>query len=248
MAEIVNRLQVYNTKSKGQQICSSYIPRPDWIFSYKCCEVEDGLLKKGGDYAFTLTFGNMGECRGRTSVWDYMRISGIGGVRMKPMDIAGDYEEYNIDFLGWFYYPANQNYYYLFISLEDIMNYGLEFVICQFTRIYIFVEDKFGIFPITLEPHTIKTLGFLWQVEDVYCDNCPIFGGFAEAVGRVPEENSRLVDEIFDEEFFKLPPDEIQNKLKELEEKFKFNPDKIINNVDSDKMNNGLERKNNRKR
>lgn len=212
MAQIVNNLYVRNTNSTAEtQSCTFDISSPSWIFSYKSCEVENGVLSKGGDYAFTLTFGNMGECPGRTVIADTLRVTDIGGVQLRVMDYCGNCSGYTPLFFGLFYNPANDRYFVAFLSLEEIIEYNFELVILPYFPMNIFIYDN-G-FYIPLEPHTIECLGLLFQVEDIFCDNYSLFSD----VKGVKER------ELLTDEDLQLPPKELDVKLKEL--KAKLNKD-----------------------
>lgn len=215
MAQIVNNLYVTRTQSSSEaQTCTFDISSPAWIFSYKCCEAENGILRKGGDYAFTLTFGNMGECTGRSFVTDVVSVDDIGGIQLKIMDICGNCNGYTAYFLGLFYYPADDYYFYSFFTLDEILQYNLELVLCPYFDMYVFLyDDDNNTFYIPLDPHTIDCLGLLFQVEDIFCDTCPIFNGGQGGREKV----------ILTEEDLKLAPKELDMKLKELKEKYSGN-------------------------
>lgn len=212
MPQIVNNLYVTNSNSAAEaQTCTFEISSPAWAFSYKCCEVENGILTKGGDYAFTLTFGNMGECLGRSFVIDRLSVDDIGGVQLKIMDVCGNCNGYIPFFVGLFYYPAQDNYIYWFFTLDQILEYNLELVLCPYFNMYVFLfDDVNDTFYIPLEPHTINCLGILFQVEDIFCDNCPVFSGLQDGKEIVALTEADL----------KLPSRELDVKLKELKEKY----------------------------
>lgn len=215
MAQISNSLYVTNTNSASEaQTCTFDISSPSWIFSYKCCEVENGILSKGGDYAFTLTFGNMGECTGRSFVTDRLSVDDIGGVQLKIMDICGNCNGYVPYFVGLFYYPVADSYFFGFLSLNEILEYNLELVICNYFPMHVFLyDDANNTFYLPLEPHTMECLGLLFQVEDIFCDNCPIFDA-----AQATKERQILTDADF-----KLLPAELDNKLRELKKKYAKN-------------------------
>lgn len=215
MAQISNSLYVTNTNSASEaQTCTFDVSSPSWIFSYKCCEVENGILSKGGDYAFTLTFGNMGECTGRSFVTDRLSVDDIGGVQLKIMDICGNCNGYVPYFVGFFYYPVADSYFFGFLSLSEILEYNLELVICNYFPMYVFLyDDENNTFYLPLEPHTMECLGLLFQVENIFCDNCPIFDA-----AQATKERQILTDVDF-----KLLPAELDNKLRELKKKYAKN-------------------------
>ena len=215
MAQIVNNLYVTGTNSAAEaQSCTFDISSPAWLFSYKSCEVENGILRKGGDYAFTLTFGNMGECLGRSFVTDILRVRDIGGVQLKVMDYCGNCSGYIPFFFGFFYYPGEDEYFLGFVSLEEIMEYKLELVLCNYFNMYVFMFDEENFtFYLPLEAHTMECLGILFQAEDIFCDSCPLFAGMQGARDRA----------LLTESDFQLAPKELDTKLKEL--KVKLNKD-----------------------
>lgn len=210
MPQITNNLNVFGTNSAAAaQKCTFNIASPAWIFSYKCCEVENGILSKGGDYAFTLTFGNMGECPGTSFVWDVLSVKDIGGIQLKIMDVCGN-TEYDSYFLGLFYYPAKDNYFYSIFSLDIILQYNLELVVTPFVPMFISLyDDVKNKFIVQLDSHTINCLGMLFQVSDLFCETCPVFNGLQE------NREKEALTEID----FRLPPKELDLKLKELKAK-----------------------------
>lgn len=212
MAQIVNNLYVTSSNSASEaQTCTFDISSPAWVFSYKGCEVENGILRKGGDYAFTLTFGNMGECSGRSFVIDRLSVDNIGGVQLKIMDICGDCNGYIPIFVGLFYYPAIDKYIYWFFTLDQILENNIELVLCPYFAMYVILyDDDNNTFYIPLDPHTINCLGILFQVEDIFCDTCPIFSG---------SQGGREIVALTEEDL-KLPARELDAKLKELKEKY----------------------------
>ena len=210
MAQIVNNLYVKGTKSpSNMQSCAFDISNSEWIFSYKCCEVENEKLRKGGDYAFTLTFGNMGECLGRSFVTDILKVRDIGGVQLKIMDYCGNCSEYVIVFFGLFYYPGTDRYFFGAFSLEQIIAYNLELVISPRSNMYIAIfDEENGTFYLPLDAHTMECLGILFQVEDVFCDNSKLYDCM---------QGSK--DRLLTEEDLQLPAKELEFKLKELRTK-----------------------------
>lgn len=211
MAQIVNNLYVTGTKSAPKaQLCDSEIANSPWVFSYKCCEVEKGILSKGGDYAFTLTFGNMGECSKKSFITDVLKVTEIGGVQLKIMDYCENCKGYTPFFFGFFYYPRKDEYFLGFVSLDKIIEHKLELVLCTHLNMNIFLfDEKNCTFHLPLEAHTIECLGILLQVEDIFCDTCPLFASMQGA-----REKSLLT-----EVDLQLPPQELDIKLKELKNK-----------------------------
>lgn len=211
MSQIVNNLYVTGTNSATEdQSCAFDISSPAWIFSYKSCEVENGILSKGGDYAFTLTFGNMGECLGRSFVRDILSVRDIGGVQLKVMDYCGNYNGYVPFFFGFFYHPSVDKYFLRFVSLDEIKEYNLELVLCPYFNMYVFMfDEQNSTFYLPLEAHTMECLGVLFQVEDIFCDNCPLFAGMQGARDRA----------LLTEEDLQLAPKQLDAKLKELKVK-----------------------------
>ena len=213
MSQIINNLNVKSTKSVSDaQSCTFDISNSEWIFSYKCCEVEGDKLRKGGDYAFTLTFGNMGECLGKSFVTDILKVRDIGGVQLKIMDYCGN-NGYITMFLGLFYYPGIDQYFFGAFSLEEIVEYNLELVICPRFNMYIAIFDEENeTFYLPLEAHIMECLGILFQVEDIFCEKYDLFDSIQDAR-----------EKILIEEDFELSPKDLDIKLNEL--KVKLNKD-----------------------
>ncbi|RDY24959.1 hypothetical protein CHF27_001810 [Romboutsia maritimum] len=209
MASITNTLNVLESISDpSKQSCISSIEKLAKIFSYKCCEVEDGILSKGGDYAFTLTYGNMGECPKYTVIKDAITVTGIGGIRLKLMDWCPPCSGYNIWMRGCFYYPTDGKYYCTILPIWFVDLLGLETVVCPDHPLYFYVY--FPSTPIRISPHTIDTFAAIFQVEDIFCNDCPCTCGGG---GKSSVEEMGL-----SEEDLKLSREELEAKLRKIME------------------------------
>lgn len=220
MPQIVNNLIVTNTNSGGESQPSTFnISSPAWIFSYKSCVAEDDILRNGGGYAFTLTFGNMGQCLGESFVLDTLSVDDIGGIQLKIMEVSANFNRYTPYFIGLFYYPEGDYYLYWAFALSEILENNLNLVICPNMNMHTLLhDDENNTFYLPIDPHTIESLGVLFQVKDIFCDNCPIFNTLQE-----PKETITLI-----EADLQLEPEELNNKLKELKATYGKNFKKIV--------------------
>ena len=173
---LTNYLTVINTTSDpGKQTCQVDVDSPIKIFSYKCCDAEDDKVEKGKDYAFTLTYGNMGECEGTTRVTDCLSVTDVGGIQFKLEDACEPCKGHTVYVGGCFYYPARDLYFcsYPFVySIEIIELFNLEPVVCPGNDICFYVFDNLSR-DLTLAPHTVNTFGVILQAEDIFCTDCP---------------------------------------------------------------------------
>ncbi|RDY24958.1 hypothetical protein CHF27_001805 [Romboutsia maritimum] len=209
MASIINTLMVPESVSDpSKQSCTAAIEKLAKVFSYKCCEVEDGILSKGGDYAFTLTYGNMGECPEDTTVSDCITVTDIGGIRLKLMDWCPPCSGYDIWMSGCFYYPVDGNYYCLNFPIWLIFAYGLQPIVCPDRPLCFYVYFPGEDF--TINPHTIDTFAAIFQVEDIFCNDCPCTCDFAKAEIPSMKEMGLSVDDL------KLPKEELEAKLRKI--------------------------------
>lgn len=177
---LVNSLSVLHTISvPALQTCTVGIEKEVRIFSYKCCEGEHEPLGKGDDYAFTFTYGNMGECEGTTTVTDCLSVTDIGGVQLKIMDICLPCYGHDIYVSGCVFIPLIGQYYCLpfLVSLESLKEYDIELVICPGVDLCFYIADGSS-FDLTMPPHSISSPAVLFQVEDIFCDACPCTCGY----------------------------------------------------------------------
>lgn len=219
MPQIVNNLMGDNANNEGKaQPCTFDISNPSWLFSYKSCAAEDGILRNGGGYAFTLTFGNMGQCVDQSFILDTLSVNDIGGIQLRIMNISANFNRYIPYFIGLFYYPAGDYYLYWAFTLDGILENNLELVICPGMNMNILLYDyEDDTFYVSIDSNTIQSLGLLLQVEDIFCDAYPIFATLQESKQTT----------ILTETDFKLKSKELDIKLKELKEKYSGNFKKI---------------------
>lgn len=173
---LVNNLSVFKTKSPAAlQTCTVGLEKEVRIFSYKCCEGEHDPLGKGDDYAFSFTYGNMGECSGTTTVTECLSVTDIGGVQLKIMDVCPPCGNYDIYVFGCIFDPYSQQYFCLnhLYSIEFLQSFGVELVVCPGVDLCFYVLDENYNFYLTLPPHSINTAAALFQVEEIFCDSCP---------------------------------------------------------------------------
>lgn len=166
---INNQLNVCGTTSDADnQLCVFDVENGAKIVSYKCCEVEDGKLHKGGDYMFSMTVANMGECVGITKILDVLSVKNVGKVHFKVMDKCRPYY-YKIWICGWIKHPWS-GWYWGCTPLYP----GLEFKICDHIPAYIFVTYGWTWHRLYLEPHSMLCFGAIFQTENI---NCYCYGG-----------------------------------------------------------------------
>ncbi|HCQ5598794.1 hypothetical protein [Clostridioides difficile] len=209
---LINNLAVSNTTSEiDKQTCQVSVEGQVKIFSYKCCDAEDNILAKGKDYAFTLTYGNMGECPGTTQVTDCLSVTDIGGVQFKIMDVCGPCDNHKVYVGGCFYYPGADLYFcsYPFVySIGFIKLFNLEPVVCPESEICFYVFDGSSK-DLSLAPHSINTFGAILQAEDIFCEDCPCRACAPDAFNNAEtikplDLDSSLSKEELENEFKKL--------------------------------------------
>lgn len=171
---ITNQLNVLGTTSDAQnQLCVFNVENGAKIVSYKCCEVEDGRLHKGGDYMFSMTVANMGECGGITKILDILSVENVGKVHFKVMDKCKPWG-YKIWICGWHKHFCGQWHWGC-----TPLYAGLEFVICDYLPAYVFVTKGF-IWPnLYLASHNMLCFGAIFQAENIHC--CCYGGGYGNA-------------------------------------------------------------------
>lgn len=171
---ITNKITVPDTISQpDSQECNFLIEKISKVFSYKCCEVEDEKLRKGGDYAFTFTFGNMGECPAREeSVTDCITVQNIGGIQLKLMDYCEPCYPYTIFVSACVYNLRDERYEY-----KSLLNIGniqgrYELVVCPSCPICFYVYNYVTrSFQFTIPAHSINNFAAIFQVEDIFCES-----------------------------------------------------------------------------
>lgn len=205
-----NELSVKHSISPEEnQHCDVDIIGGPRIFSYKSCEAEYGDIKKGNDYAFTLTYGNMGEGKGRTRVTDKLSVEGIHGVQFKIMNVCEPCGYHKVFVGGLFYCPGINQYFPLhFVSLRYINFFNLELVASPTTPINFYVYDiKNYDRDLVLEPHSINTFGAILQVSDVFSNNYPCHSSYKfDTVNDIGEIKILDLDDSLsnEEEMYKL--------------------------------------------
>lgn len=214
--ELINKLNVLNTTSlETKQTCNVGVDPQVKIFSYKCCDAEDNLLQKGKDYAFTLTYGNMGECSGRTMVCDSISVNNIGGIQFKIMDTCGPCNGYDVWLRGSFYWPKEDVYIRDFgaipLQLYEILN--LEPVVCKDKKFEIHILDWDSNRRIEIGPHKINTFSAILKVENIFCEDCP---DFYNTVSSSKNEGQDIKDIEFIDIDINLSDKELEARFKEL--------------------------------
>lgn len=188
---ITNKLYVKGTTSDAEdQICIFDVENGPKIVSYKCCEAEDGKLTKGGDYMFTITAANMGECEGYTKINDILSINNVGMVHFKVMDTC-EPSNYKLWIYAYIKYPTGWGWgWYPLIP-------GLEFKVIDNWPAYIYVKGYYG-YTIKLDAHEMLCIGALFQAENISChgyydekDSVPAPPPFKEPT----EEESKQIEE-----------------------------------------------------
>lgn len=175
---ITNQINVPNTISQpDNQECSFLIEKVAKVFSYKCCEVEDDKLRKGGDYVFTFTFGNMGECpAANESLTDSLTVENVGGVQLELRDYCELCGPYDLIVGGCFYNLSKEKYENKFLPIWLIEG-NYELVVCPNSPInfYVFNYVTWD-FEFTIPEHSTNDFTAIFQVEDIFCEGeckCP---------------------------------------------------------------------------
>lgn len=171
---LINNLAVTNTMSDDAlQTCTVDLSGGVRIFSYKCCEGENSPVGIGDDYAFTFTYGNMGNCEGTTRVTDSLSVTDTGGVRLKIMDICEPCYGHDIYVSGCVYVPIFGYFCLPFIfPLRLLQLFNVDLVVCPGIDLNFYLVEGFR-FDITMPPNSISSAAVLFQVEDIFCDDCP---------------------------------------------------------------------------
>lgn len=212
MSKIIEQSYLFDEemdKSETQILNNPY------VFSYHNVEAQYGELKRGGQYAYTLTFGNMGDNKARADLSEYFTVDDLDiMVQLKMTSFRMDYRYLPV-FVGYFYIPEVDEYAFGLLDLWQIRANNIEPIIFKGMMIFIY-DGQQDTFLINLDPGTINCIGLMFQVTDIKKVKVVDAEDFVMCGNKKISKEIELFKKL---DFDKLEPEELDIKLKELKEK-----------------------------